>query len=73
MKVWVVSDNEAGIPLEVFDSAEKARDKILLLINHSLYRKEYIQECVSEIQAGFERDADEYAVDDYSVYAFEIH
>lgn len=73
MKVWVISDDELGIPFEVFDSAEKARDKMLQLINCSLYRKDYIQKCVSAIHEKFKHDADEYTVDDYSVYAFEIH
>ena len=73
MKVWIISDNESGIPYEVFDSAEKARDKMLQLVNYPLYRKEYIKECISAIQEGFERNPDEYGTDDYYVSACEIH
>lgn len=73
MKVWIINDNELGVPVEVFDSAEKARDKMLQLVNYPLYRKDYVKECISIIQQGFERNPDEYAVDDYSVSACEIH
>ena len=73
MKVWVISDNETGIPLEVFDSAAKARDKMLKLVKFSLYNKDYIRECVSKIHAASLHDADEYTVDDYYVCAFEVH